>query len=44
MEIRTGCKINLGLDVLGRREDGYHEAVMNKYNIFFIVNSFLWLG
>ena len=28
MEIRTGCKINLGLDVLGRREDGYHEVKM----------------
>lgn len=23
--IRTGCKINLGLEISGRRQDGYHE-------------------
>lgn len=25
MEIKANCKINLGLDVLRRREDGYHD-------------------
>ena len=28
MEIRTGCKINLGLDVVRRLENGYHEVKM----------------
>ena len=25
MKIRANCKINIGLDVLRRREDGYHD-------------------
>ena len=25
MRIEANCKINLGLDVLRRREDGYHD-------------------
>ena len=25
MKIKANCKINLGLDVLRRREDGYHD-------------------
>ncbi len=27
-EIKAYAKINLGLDVLGRRADGYHEVKM----------------
>ncbi|MBQ2727852.1 MAG: 4-(cytidine 5'-diphospho)-2-C-methyl-D-erythritol kinase, partial [Alistipes sp.] len=25
MKMRANCKINLGLDILRRREDGYHD-------------------
>ena len=25
MLLRSGCKINLGLTITGRRADGYHE-------------------
>ncbi|MDO4499984.1 MAG: 4-(cytidine 5'-diphospho)-2-C-methyl-D-erythritol kinase [Erysipelotrichaceae bacterium] len=28
MEIRAYCKVNLALDVIGKREDGYHELRM----------------
>ena len=28
MRLRALAKINLGLDVLGKREDGYHELRM----------------
>ncbi len=28
MKLRANCKINLGLDVVRRREDGYHDLVM----------------
>lgn len=28
MQLRAMAKINLGLDVLRRREDGYHEVRM----------------
>lgn len=33
MEIKAYAKINLGLDVLGRRSDGYHEVRMIMQNI-----------
>ena len=34
--VRALAKINLGLDVLGKREDGYHEVrmVMQTVNLF----------
>ena len=34
--MRALAKINLGLDVLGKREDGYHEVrmVMQTVNLF----------
>ena len=28
MRLRALAKINLGLDVIGKREDGYHEVKM----------------
>lgn len=28
MRLRALAKINLGLDILGKREDGYHEVKM----------------
>ena len=28
VELKAYAKINLGLDVLGKREDGYHEVKM----------------
>lgn len=28
MRLRAMAKINLGLDILGKREDGYHEVRM----------------
>ena len=28
MDVKAYAKINLGLDVLGRRQDGYHEVRM----------------
>ena len=28
MRLRALAKINLGLDILGKREDGYHEVRM----------------
>ena len=28
MRLKAMAKINLGLDVLGKREDGYHEVRM----------------
>ena len=36
IRLRVLAKINLALDVLGKREDGYHEVrmVMQTLNIF----------
>ena len=36
MRLRALAKINLGLDVLGRREDGYHELrmIMQTINMY----------
>ena len=31
MRVKANCKINLGLDVLRRREDGYHELATVIY-------------
>ena len=31
MRIEANCKINLGLDVLRRREDGYHDIATVMY-------------
>ena len=28
MKLKAFAKINLGLDVIGRREDGYHQVRM----------------
>ena len=33
MQLKALAKINLGLDVLRRREDGYHEVRMIMQNI-----------
>ena len=33
MRLRAYAKINLGLDILGKRSDGYHEVKMIKQNI-----------
>lgn len=34
IELRALAKINLGLDVLGRREDGYHEVRMVMQSVY----------
>ena len=36
MRLQAFAKINLGLDVLGKREDGYHEVrmVMQTIHLF----------
>ena len=36
MRLRALAKINLGLDVLGKREDGYHELrmIMQTINMY----------
>ncbi len=34
MELRSYAKINLGLDVLGRRENGYHDVRMVMQTVF----------
>ena len=41
MRLRALAKINLGLDVLGRREDGYHELrmIMQTINMY---DSWIW--
>ena len=33
MKIRANCKINIGLDVLRRREDGYHDLSTVMYPV-----------
>lgn len=33
MELRANCKINLGLDILRRRPDGYHDIVTVMYPV-----------
>ena len=34
MELRALGKINLGLDVLGRRENGYHDVRMVMQTVY----------
>ena len=34
IELRALAKINLGLDVLGRKENGYHEVRMIMQSIY----------
>ena len=36
MRLQAFAKINLGLDVLGKREDGYHEVrmIMQTVNLY----------
>lgn len=36
MRLRALAKINLGLDVIGKREDGYHEVrmIMQTINMY----------
>ena len=34
IELKALAKINLGLDVLGRRENGYHDVRMIMQSIF----------
>lgn len=38
MELKALAKINLGLDVLGRREDGYHEVRMVMQSVYLYDN------
>ena len=37
MRLRAMAKINLGLDVLRKREDGYHEVRMIMQTMFLIL-------
>ena len=44
MRLKAMAKINLGLDVLGKREDGYHEVRMimqtiRMYDILDIIHT-----
>lgn len=41
MELKALAKINLGLDVLGRRENGYHDVRMIMQSIYLYDNVFL---
>lgn len=41
MDLKALAKINLGLDVLGRREDGYHEVRMVMQSIYLYDNVML---
>ena len=34
IELKSLAKINLGLDVLGRRENGYHDVRMIMQSIY----------
>ena len=34
IELKALAKINLGLDVLGRRENGYHDVRMGMQSIY----------
>ena len=36
VEIRAYCKINLALDILRLREDGYHEVEMILQNLILL--------
>lgn len=38
MDLKALAKINLGLDVLGRREDGYHEVRMVMQSVYLYDN------
>ena len=33
MKVRANCKINIGLDVLRRREDGFHDLETVMYPV-----------
>ena len=33
MRVNANCKLNLGLDVLRRREDGFHELATVMYPV-----------
>lgn len=33
MKVKANCKINLGLDVLRRRDDGYHDLSTVMYPV-----------
>ena len=41
MQLKAMAKINLGLDVLRRREDGYHEVRMVMQTVHILI-SFSW--
>ena len=36
IELKALAKINLGLDVLGRRENGYHDVRMVMQSIYLL--------
>ena len=37
MRLRAMAKINLGLDILGKRDDGYHEVRMLMQTIQMLI-------
>lgn len=41
MKIRANCKINLGLDILRRREDGYHDLETVMIPVFGLADELL---
>ena len=40
IELKSRAKINLSIDVLGKREDGYHlvEMIMQTIDLYDIIN------
>ena len=46
VEVKAYAKVNLGLDVLRKREDGYHEVkmIMQSVNLFDILTFSVFNG
>ena len=40
IELKALAKINLGLDVLGRRENGYHDVRMVMQSIYLLYKRY----
>ena len=42
MEIKAYAKINLGLDIAGKREDGYHElrTIMQQIDLYDVIKLY----
>ena len=45
MRLRALAKINLGLDVVGKRDDGYHEVrmIMQTIQMFLLTSGILYI-